>query len=152
MIYDQIYYSVYFINALFILLVENCFQKFEKSNKKPNPQRKSERNWKRKSLRWNWWWIRLWSLQPRRNRAVAMEAQFDSWESERERVPKTNLHFLVGLSIIVNFVMSLRWIWPVVDEGWWWRLGIRVLLVWVEERDKIWEKWDIYTLLLTVRS
>ena len=72
MIYDQIYYSVYFINALFILLVENCFQKFEKSNKKPNPQRKSERNWKRKSLRWNWWWKRLWSLEPRRNIAIPM--------------------------------------------------------------------------------
>lgn len=55
-------------------------------------------------------------------------------ERERERVPKTDLHFLIGLSIIVNFVMSWRRIWPAVDEGWWWRLGIRVI-VWVEERD-----------------
>ena len=69
--------------------------------------------------------MRAWDFQPWRPSLIL----------ERERVPKTDLHFLVGLSIIVNFVMSWRWIWPVVDEGWWQRLGIKVLLVWVEERD-----------------
>ena len=85
--------------------------------------------------------MRAWDFQPWRPSLILERER----ERERERVPKTNLHFLFGLSIIVNFVMSWRWIWPVEDEGCWWRLGIRVLLVWVEERDIKYEKNDIFT-------
>ena len=39
-----------------------------------------------------------------------------------------------------------------VDEGWWWRLGIRGLLAWFEERGIKEDQKDIFTPFLMVIS